>query len=250
MAQLGQRNKEVLVDAVVHAVNEDYEAMAGDFIQLGFLAPGTDLAPIVPALEAIWSDAKTRSLANFNFRSVTNSFNALVYQYPIRIPERFSLVIRSLLTQEGICLTLSPDFRFLQVAYPYVAQRLLTSRDTALRDRLVQVLFKGGAFQLARLENLVTLAAEGGFGGAELDLSGTAAEGARVLLGDDALRSALLKALTSNDRLATEEVARLLAALQKAGALQPEKLMQRLLVDGPNAARAAALGWANSVLRT
>lgn len=42
-------------------------------------------------------------------------FNQLVYQYPIRIPERFSLVIRSLLTQEGICFTLQPDFKFLEV---------------------------------------------------------------------------------------------------------------------------------------
>ena len=42
-------------------------------------------------------------------------FNQMVYQYPIRIPERFSLVIRSLLTQEGICLTLQPDFKFLEV---------------------------------------------------------------------------------------------------------------------------------------
>ncbi len=31
---------QVLVDAVVHAVNEDYENMAGDFIKLGFLTPG------------------------------------------------------------------------------------------------------------------------------------------------------------------------------------------------------------------
>lgn len=42
-------------------------------------------------------------------------FNKLVYNYPIRIPERFSLVIRSLLTQEGICFTLKPDFKFLEV---------------------------------------------------------------------------------------------------------------------------------------
>lgn len=31
---------QVLIDAVVHAVNEDYHEMAGDFIKLGFLAPG------------------------------------------------------------------------------------------------------------------------------------------------------------------------------------------------------------------
>lgn len=33
-----QRNKEVLIDAVVHAVNQDYSGMAEDFIKLGFLA--------------------------------------------------------------------------------------------------------------------------------------------------------------------------------------------------------------------
>ena len=132
VAQLTQTNKEVLIDAVVHAVNEDYDAMAGDFIRLGFLSPGTDVRPIVPALENIWQDARTASLANFNFRTVTSSFNKLVYQYPIRIPERFSLVIRSLLTQEGICMTLNPDFKFLEVAYPYVAKRLLTDRDVSL----------------------------------------------------------------------------------------------------------------------
>lgn len=47
--------------------------------------------------------------------SASGKFNQLVYNYPIRIPERFSLVIRSLLTQEGICFTLQPDFKFLEV---------------------------------------------------------------------------------------------------------------------------------------
>ena len=33
-APLGDGRPQVLIDAVVHAVNEDYEAMADDFIQL------------------------------------------------------------------------------------------------------------------------------------------------------------------------------------------------------------------------
>lgn len=54
VAQLSQSNKEVLIDAVVHAVNEDYTEMAGDFVRLGFLSDGVDITPIVPALESIW----------------------------------------------------------------------------------------------------------------------------------------------------------------------------------------------------
>jgi len=69
VAQLGSRSKATLVDAVVHAVNEDYTGMAGDFVALGFLSPGTDIRPIVPALEKIWRDSRGQSLAEFNFRS-------------------------------------------------------------------------------------------------------------------------------------------------------------------------------------
>ncbi|KAF3601282.1 hypothetical protein F2Q69_00033082 [Brassica cretica] len=101
VAVLSQQNKQILIDAVVHAVNEDYGEMANDFTRLGFLAKGTDVSPIVPALEAIWQNSAGKGLADFNFRSVTGQFNKLVYDFPIRIPERFSLVIRSLLTQEG-----------------------------------------------------------------------------------------------------------------------------------------------------
>lgn len=60
----------------------------------GFLEAGTDIRPIVPALEKIWADSMGRSLSDFNFRSVTSKFNELVFEYPIRIPERYALVIR------------------------------------------------------------------------------------------------------------------------------------------------------------
>lgn len=59
----------------MHAVNEDYNEMAGDFTRLGFLAPGTDVTPIVPALEAIWQNSTGKGLADFNFRSVTGEYD-------------------------------------------------------------------------------------------------------------------------------------------------------------------------------
>ena len=34
VAELSQRNKQTLINAVVHAVNEDYRGMADDFVQL------------------------------------------------------------------------------------------------------------------------------------------------------------------------------------------------------------------------
>lgn len=48
--------------------------MANDFTRLGFLASGTDVAPIIPALEAIWQNSSGKGLSDFNFRSVTGNF--------------------------------------------------------------------------------------------------------------------------------------------------------------------------------
>ncbi|XP_058088580.1 protein ACTIVITY OF BC1 COMPLEX KINASE 1, chloroplastic-like [Magnolia sinica] len=68
---LHQRNKQILIDAVVHAVNEDYVEMENDFTRLGFLASGIDVSPIIRALEAIWQNSVGKGLSDFNFRSVT-----------------------------------------------------------------------------------------------------------------------------------------------------------------------------------
>ena len=230
---------------MVHAVNEDYDGMAGDFVNLGFLSEGTNVTPFVPALERIWQDARTASLEKFNFRTVTSAFNELVYEYPIRIPERFSLVIRSLLTQEGICMTLSPEFKFLEVAYPYVAKRLLTDRDAGLRERLTQVLFDSkGKFQWKRLENLIELAKTGG---GDLDLTDTATDGAGLLLTDEGLRKKLILALTEDDRLRVEEVSRLVDLLRED--VDFEKLARNSVQDAPRVARKFLERWSDSILK-
>jgi len=132
----------------------------------------------------------------------------------------------------------------LQVAYPYIAKRLLTDRDTRLRERLIQVLFKQGKFQWERLENLVELAQEGA---GELDLTDTVSDGAQLLITDEQLRTQLILALTEDDRLHVDEVARLLAVLQ--GGVKVDKLAQTATTDGPEFLRKMALSWSESVLR-
>ncbi|KAI3948523.1 hypothetical protein MKW98_019273 [Papaver atlanticum] len=259
VAQLSQQNKQILIDAVVHAVNEDYTEMANDFTRLGFLASGTDVTPIVPALEAIWQNSSGKGLADFNFRSVTGKFNQLVYQYPIRIPERFSLVIRSLLTQEGICFTLKPEFKFLEVAYPYVAKRLLTDPNPALRERLIQVLFKDGLFQWKRLENLIVLAKENvnkmssnpaisqkSQVEKKLDLTDTIKDGARVVLLDSEIRRKLLLALTEDSKLHIQELVDVYRLVQDD--IDMPSVALDVVRDIPAVTRDVMLSWSNSVL--
>lgn len=207
MDQLDENIKETLVDAIVHLINKDYDDLAGDYVKLGFLTPETDIRPIVPALEAVLGEAIGRNVGDFNFKTITDKFSELMYDYPFRVPAKFALIIRSLVTQEGIALSLNTNFKIVEVAYPYVARRLLTGESPQLRQRLLNILFKNGKFQWQRLENLITIARTDG----NFDLVPTARLGLQYLLSDEGkyLRTKLIIALTEDDRLHTEEVRRL-----------------------------------------
>jgi len=207
MDQLEETTKETLVDALVHLVNKDYADLAEDFVSLGFLAPGTNISPIIPALEAVLGNAIGKNVGDFNFKTITDEFSELMYDYPFRVPAKFALIIRSLVTQEGIALSLNRNFKIVEVGYPYIARRLLTGESPALRRRLLNVLFKNGKFQWQRLENLISIARTDG----EFDMVPTAKMGLQYLLSEEGkfLRRQLVLALTEDDRLHTDEVQRL-----------------------------------------
>lgn len=207
MDQLEETTKETLVDALVHLVNKDYTDLAEDFVKLGFLTPDTNICPIVPALEAVLGNAIGKNVKDFNFKTITDEFSELMYEYPFRVPAKFALIIRSLVTQEGIALSLNPDFKIVEVGYPYIARRLLTGESPALRRRLLNVLFKDGKFQWQRLENLIAIARTDN----NFDVLPTAQMGFQFLISEEGkfLRRQLVLALTEDDRLHTEDVQRL-----------------------------------------
>ncbi|MGD2182540.1 ABC1 kinase family protein [Lusitaniella coriacea] len=144
-----------LIEAVVHLVNRDFEALARDYVKLEFLTPDTDLRPIVPALTNVFGNALGASVAELNFKSITDQMSAMMYEFPFRVPAYYALIIRSLVTLEGIAIGINPNFKVLSKAYPYIAKRLLTDPSTELRSSLRDLLFKDGSFRWNRLENLL-----------------------------------------------------------------------------------------------
>jgi predicted unusual protein kinase regulating ubiquinone biosynthesis (AarF/ABC1/UbiB family) len=149
-----------LIEAVVHLVNRDFEGLANDYVNLEFLTPDTDLTPIVPALAGVFNNALGASVAELNFKSITDQLSRVMYEFPFRVPAYYALIIRSLVTLEGIAINVDPNFKVLSKAYPYVAKRLLTDPSPQLRNSLRDLLFKDGSFRWNRLENLLRNAKE------------------------------------------------------------------------------------------
>ncbi|MEH2361723.1 ABC1 kinase family protein [Nostoc sp.] len=155
MSEIQPAQRYGLIEAIVHVVNRDFEGLAKDYVKLDFLSPETDLTPIIPAFARVFADAEGASVADLNIKSITDELSALMYEYPFRVPPYYALIIRSLVTLEGIAIFIDPNFKVLSEAYPYVSKRLLTDPAPQLRASLQDLLFKDGRFRWNRLENLL-----------------------------------------------------------------------------------------------
>lgn len=155
MSEIRPDQRYGLINAIVHIVNREFEALAHDYVHLGFLTPETDLTPIIPALGVVFDNALGASVAELNIQSIFDDLSDLMYEYPFQVPSYYALIVRSLLTMEGIAIGVDEEFKVLSAAYPYVAKRILTDPAPELRQSLIDLLFKEDEFRWNRLENLL-----------------------------------------------------------------------------------------------
>ena len=217
MDSISDSDRLTLTGAVVHLINRDFAGLANDFQSLGFLSPSADLTPIVPALEEVLGGSLGDSVGSFNFKAITDRFSELMFDYPFRVPARFALIIRAVVSQEGLALRLDPNFRIIAVAYPYVARRLLAGDTREMRDKLLEVIFDAdGRLSLDRLENLLAVVGQDAPAPGK-ELLPVAGAGLRLLVSRDGadLRKRLLLTLIRDNRLHTDDVRALMGLMAR-----------------------------------
>jgi len=147
-----------LIKAIVHIINEEYHLLAKDFQKLGFLTKDQDLQKLVEPLKEVLGGSFGAEVGNFNLKNVTDKFSKLMYSYPFRVPSRFALIIRAVVSQEGLALRLDPEFKILKIAYPYIAKKLLTDNSDEILEILLEVVFDNkGRIQIEKVESLLNI---------------------------------------------------------------------------------------------
>jgi len=147
-----------LIKAIVHIINEEYYLLAEDFQKLGFLTKEQDLQKLVEPLKEVLGGSFGAEVGKFNLKNVTDKFSKLMYSYPFRVPSRFALIIRAVVSQEGLALRLDPEFKILKIAYPYIAKKLLTDNSEEILEILLEVVFdKKGQIQIEKVESLLNI---------------------------------------------------------------------------------------------
>lgn len=149
-----------IIEAVIHMVNRDFQALANLYVRLGFLPQETELEPIVEALNDALPDVLGASVGELNFKSVIDKLGSVMYQYPFRLPAYYTAIIRCLGVLEGVAIQVDPNFKILNESYPYIASRLLTDPAPELQDALQCLLFDEGRPRWNRLESLLDSAAD------------------------------------------------------------------------------------------
>ena len=229
MDSISDFDRITLTKAIVNLINGDFDLVAKNFQDLGFLNKTQDLTPIVPVLEEVLGGAIKKDVFSFNFKEITNKFSELMFDYPFRVPARFALIIRAVISQEGLAIKLDSKFQIVSLAYPYVAKRLLTSDETDMLEILLQVIFdKSGSLRVSRLENLFEVLAQD-INEAGEDLLPVAKASLNLLIGTKGskIRRNLLMSLIKNEKINISEIKELINLIKRT--FGPSKIAGNLI---------------------
>ncbi len=217
MDTISEEDRLTLTGAIVHLINNDFHAVAKDFQTLGFLNKEEDLKPLIPVLKEVLGSAIGKDVASFNFKEITNKFSELMFDYPFRVPARFALIIRAVISQEGLALRLDPDFKIIDLAYPYVAKRLLTSDTNEMINILLDVIFdQNGHIRVERIENLFDVLVQDSITPAK-ELIPVAGAGLKLLTSHrgSLIRKNLLMSIIKDEKIDTRDMKQLIKLVRK-----------------------------------
>ncbi|KAG2569145.1 uncharacterized aarF domain-containing protein kinase At1g71810, chloroplastic-like [Panicum virgatum] len=156
MGEFRQELRDGFIEACLHLVNRDFDALAKDFVTLGLLPPTAQKGEVTKALTGVFENAVNRGVQNISFGDLSGNLGRTMYKFKFQIPSYFSLVIRSLAVLEGIAISFNPNYKVLGSSYPWIARKVLTDNSPKLRSTLQALLCKDGTFQIDRLESLLS----------------------------------------------------------------------------------------------
>ncbi|KAK8292603.1 hypothetical protein V6Z12_D06G132300 [Gossypium hirsutum] len=142
MGEFKQEFREGFIEACLHLVNRDFDALSKDFVTLGLLPPTAEKEAVTKALTGVFQDAVAKGVRNISFGDLLGNLGTTMYKFKFQIPSYFSLVIRSLAVLEGIAISSDPNYKVLGSSYPWIAKKVLTDSSPQLKSSLQALLYK------------------------------------------------------------------------------------------------------------
>lgn len=127
-----------LVNTIVHLIDRDYKSVINDFVSMGLLDKNYEkLDEIAEVLKPIYDERFGHSGdITTNFKQILEDLAHVIYKYPFRLPVELALVIRAVLTLEGLGHMLDPGFNIIKALIPFVQKYMFTKEGSWLKDQV------------------------------------------------------------------------------------------------------------------
>lgn len=124
MGRIDKYTKYKLADLIIGVINKDTEKIVKVLLELS--QSDNDLSPseIQLDVEDLIERYYGKTLKHVNISKLLNEVLAIVAKYKIVLPSNFAMLLKSLITMEGVVVELDPDFNFFEVAKPFVKKML------------------------------------------------------------------------------------------------------------------------------
>ena len=133
MIQIPEKERLQMVSAIIHLSNKNFDALATDFIKLGFLPDDADKAKVIPVIDKILTPYITKGgseklleegINDYSFSTVTRELVKARLEIPFTVPPYICELARAIVILEGIALQVDPNYKLVMEAYPFVTRNL------------------------------------------------------------------------------------------------------------------------------
>jgi predicted unusual protein kinase regulating ubiquinone biosynthesis (AarF/ABC1/UbiB family) len=112
-----------IVDFYIAVADQDIDAILDTLIELGTLSPEADREVMANVMELAIADARGEDIEQYRVQQIVEQVEDTIYEFPLRLPPNLALVLRVATVVEGVCVTLDPDFDFIDVATDYLREQ-------------------------------------------------------------------------------------------------------------------------------
>jgi len=101
---------------------QDIDDILDTLIEMGTLSPDADRQLMSDIMELAIQDARGEDIEQYRVNQIVSQVEDTIYEFPLRLPPNLALVLRVATVVEGVCVTLDPDFDFIDVATEYLRE--------------------------------------------------------------------------------------------------------------------------------
>ncbi|MFB6121832.1 MAG: ABC1 kinase family protein [Haloferacaceae archaeon] len=115
--------REKIIDFYIAVANQDIDGILDAMVEMGTLSPEADREVMGNVMELAIADVRGEELEQYRVQQVIQQVEDTIYEFPLRLPRNFALILRVATVVEGVCVTLDQDFDFIRVATDFLTER-------------------------------------------------------------------------------------------------------------------------------